>query len=156
MNLIRKRLIVEGDLFNSGYRCLVRFYARKSNIKGFIRHLPDDTMEIVCEGTPQKMKQFRKAIKIRGDLSNPLDFYVISIHQRKAPMDEKFDFFEIRYCHEMTPHEKEMDRLGDMRMLTISWWAHKDWERAQAEKRNNKAARKCQGTRSVNKPLKVA
>ena len=100
------------------------------------------------------MDPFLKAIKIRGDIFNPLDFHIRSMRQTKAPMDEKLGPFEIRHYRKMTEFEKNMDRLKDMRMLAISWLAHSDWERAQAEKNKNKAKRKCQDKSSVNPSMR--
>ena len=133
--MIRKRFIAEGYLFLTGYRSLVKFYAHKFDIKGYIQYQPDESMEIACEGTDKNIAFFKKAIKIRDDISYPMGFYVQSLRQRKAQSDETLGPFEIRHHRGMNAFETEMDKMWDAKMLIISWSAHKDAERAKAEKK---------------------
>jgi acylphosphatase len=135
MIMVRKRFIAEGDLLPTGYRSLVKRYAFMFNIKGHIIYQPDESMEIVCEGTDRNIASFRKAIRIRDPISHPMGFYVRSLRQKKPPMDEKLGFFEIRYHRKMTWVEKEMDRIIDARMAMLSWFDHQDSLRARAVKK---------------------
>ena len=137
--MIRKRYIVDGFLYLLGYRTLVKFFAHKHNIKGYIRYQRDETMEIVCEGSKKNLASFLKEIRIKDDISVSLGFHVLSIRQKRISQSEKLGCFEIWHYRAMTEYEKEKDRMTDTLMLTYSWAAHKDSERIKSEKSKMKS-----------------
>jgi len=135
--MVRKRYRVEGYLFPFGYRTLVKSYAARFIIRGYIQYQPDESMEILCEGSSKNIAAFRKEINIRDDISL-LGFYVVSIRQQRAPKDGKFESFEIRHCREMTGSEKISDELQDNLMFVYTWAAHQQSEQMKSKKGDRK------------------
>ena len=59
-----------------GYRALIKQAARHLKLKGLVRNLPDETVEIFCEGPKQKIREFLKRINIKG---KPEDLMSINV-----------------------------------------------------------------------------
>jgi acylphosphatase len=111
---VRKRLIVSGQVQDVGYMALVKRIARRLGIFGFIRNLPDGTVEVVCEGAIQAMQQFQKRIDRKGDPESALDIDVASIAEMPAP-EGSLGIFDIDYSQELTQVERSsMDREEKM------------------------------------------
>jgi acylphosphatase len=117
-NAIRKRLIVSGNVQEAGYRVQVKSIARHLGLVGFARNLPDETVEIVCEGALRTIAQFLKAIDIKGNPESPLDINVESIQETPVLSDGEFKMFKIEYNGTMTPEEREQNReIREERMI---------------------------------------
>ena len=108
---VRKRFIVNGRVQRVGYRALVLAFADTMGLKGLTRNLPDKTVEIVCEGTPEAIGAFLKAIDRKGDPLDPLAINVLSIGETQPPPEGELKEFSIDYGRELTPIEREsLDR----------------------------------------------
>jgi len=59
----RMRLIVSGRVQGVGYRASVRRRITPLGVTGFIRNLPDGTVEIVCEGDSHTLKEIIEIAK---------------------------------------------------------------------------------------------
>lgn len=71
--MTKARIVVSGVVQGVGYRALVKQVARQLGLKGLVKNLEDAKVEIFCEGSRDKIKQFlskidRKA-KAEGFLS---------------------------------------------------------------------------------------
>ena len=104
---VRKRLIVEGHVQGVGYRALVTMYARKLKIKGFVRNLTDETVEIVCEGEPEALTSFVKTIDVKGNPADPFTLNVASIKETLAASEGELARFYTDYCRVLTDVERE-------------------------------------------------
>ena len=62
--LTRARLIVKGKVQKAGYRDMVDEVAYGHHLRGFVRNLPDGTVEIICEGEREDIEKFKVAITI--------------------------------------------------------------------------------------------
>jgi len=107
MATMRKRLIVEGHVQGVGYRALVTMYARKLKIKGFVRNLPDETVEIVCEGEPEALTSFLKTIDVKGNPADPFTLNIASIKETPAASVGELARFYIDYGRVLTDTERE-------------------------------------------------
>lgn len=110
-NTVRKRFIVKGRVQRVGYRALVLAFANTLDLKGLTRNLPDNSVEIVCDGTPEAIGAFLKSIDRKGDPLDPLAINVISIDEAPPPPEGEFREFFIDYGRKLTPIEREsLDR----------------------------------------------
>jgi acylphosphatase len=108
---VRKRFIVKGRVQRVGYRALILAFADTNDLKGFTRNLPDKTVEIVCEGEPEAIGTFLKAINRKGDPLDPLSINVVAIDDAPPPMEGELKEFFIDYGRKITPVEREsLDR----------------------------------------------
>jgi acylphosphatase len=116
---IRKRLIVSGNVQQTGYRVLVKSIARSMGIVGFVRNQPDETVEVVCEGEAKKIEQFVKLIDRKGDPLSPTDIDVYSIVET-TPIDVgRYSRFDIEYNGKRTVEEKERDNQDRMESMIL-------------------------------------
>lgn len=75
--MIRARLVVKGDVQGVGLRAYIKRVARVNKIKGVVRNLEDDTVEIYCECKNMDMlNTFRSLIekkkrKNKDDIFSP-------------------------------------------------------------------------------------
>jgi len=57
--LIRVRFIVNGRVQGVGYRLFVQRAARQHRVAGFVRNLPDGTVEVEAQATPERLRTFQ-------------------------------------------------------------------------------------------------
>ena len=115
---IRKKFIVSGYVQEAGYRLKVKAIANKLGIFGFVRNLPDETVEIVCESDPGRLAQFIKAINIKGNPESAMDINVASMVEAPAPAEGVFTAFRIEYDGKLSPEERDRAReLREERMI---------------------------------------
>jgi acylphosphatase len=56
--MVEMYCIVKGKVQNVAYRAYVQDSAGKLGIYGFVRNLPDGTVEILAQGSPDVLKEF--------------------------------------------------------------------------------------------------
>jgi acylphosphatase len=103
---IRKRLIVSGNVQDVGYRAFIKRKARRLGILGFSKNLPDETVEIVCEGTPDALAGFIKSIEVKGDPEDSFSLHVTSINETPPP-EGKLTVFYTDYGRKLTEVERQ-------------------------------------------------
>lgn len=113
-NIIRLRIIVEGDVQGVGYRAFVKYAARNLKMRGFVKNLPDGTVEILCEGEKEAVSKFKYNINQKTEKGGLFSINVISMKEcaiEKLP--EETATFEIDYGDEAkTPFERtNLERL---------------------------------------------
>jgi len=59
----RARAIFAGTVQGVGFRFTAERIALRMNVTGFVRNLPNGTVEIICEGEPQQIKTFLDEIE---------------------------------------------------------------------------------------------
>ena len=114
---VRKRLVVEGCVQGVGYRALVTFHARNLKVQGFVRNLPDETVEIVCEADNEKLMDFLKAINQKGDPADPLVLNVVSIKDAPPPPEGILTRFYTDYGRKLTDIQREAFDREEMMIL---------------------------------------
>jgi acylphosphatase len=110
MALVRKRYIISGNVQEAGYRVLVKTIARSMGLVGFVRNLPDETVEVVCEAEQKTIERFLKAIDRKGDLMSPMDVNVVSMAETPPPAEGDFKKFSIEYNGKLSAEERERNR----------------------------------------------
>ena len=89
---MRRRYLVEGDVQGVGFRYFAVRLAQRLGIRGWVRNLPDGSVEAVGEGTPEQLTQFESGLR-RG----PTMATVTSLRDAEATDDgEGFASFSIR------------------------------------------------------------
>ena len=104
---VRKRLIVEGHVQGVGYRAVVTLRARDLKVKGVIRNLPDETVEIVCEGEPEALAGLIKAIDQKGDPADVFSLNVVSIKEAPPAPEGELTRFYTDYGRKLTNAERD-------------------------------------------------
>ena len=79
--MTKARILIEGMIQGVGYRALIKQAARHLKLKGIARNLPDETVEIFCEGPRENIQQFLKYINIKG---KPEDLMSINVTKLKC------------------------------------------------------------------------
>jgi acylphosphatase len=108
IKMLRKRILIEGDVQDVAYRIFVRKVAKALNVKGLVRNLPDGNVEVLCETDEKVLKKFLGALKScrydgmqnAGRVSN---IEVFDQKQKARP----FKSFEIDYGHKVKGLAKE-------------------------------------------------
>ena len=113
--MVRKRVLVKGNVQGVGYRVLVKRIAQNLGINGIVRNLKDGSVEIFCEASKNVIDFFLKALKIEGRDDDLLSVNVKSIKvynqgtkgykEGKAP--KKFSLLDIDYGKNLTFAERE-------------------------------------------------
>jgi acylphosphatase len=84
------RLRLHGDVQGVGFRDYVRRLATRHGVKGFVRNLPDGSVEVVAQGEP--LRTFLDSVR-RG----PSYARVASVDEEERDAAENWFEFEIRY-----------------------------------------------------------
>ena len=79
-------LNIIGTIQEVGYRTKVIAYAHVLDIKGYIRNLPDTTVEIVAQGTEEALKKFIEKIEIKDEF--------IKVEYIKVKYTDEFEGFK--------------------------------------------------------------
>ena len=87
----RVHLIVSGLVHGVGFRYNTRRKARLAEITGFVRNLPNGTVEIEAQGTPEALERF-----IHWTHHGPPDAKVDSVEIRDVNVIENELLFEIK------------------------------------------------------------
>ncbi len=89
---MRVRIIVKGRVQGVGYRFFTQRTALELGIRGYVRNLPDGTVEVVAEGSPEVIEKFIERLKEGPPLAIVEDMEI-----QEVPPDEEFETFEVRY-----------------------------------------------------------
>ena len=87
---IRRRVLFHGRVQGVGFRYTTASIARRHPVVGFVRNLPDGSVELVAQAEPLVLDQFL------ADIALELAGYIRQQDVREADQDEKFTVFEIR------------------------------------------------------------
>jgi len=86
-------MIVHGRVQRVGYRAFTRRTARKLGVIGWVKNLADGTVELVAQGPPDALKEFRRRL-----MKGPLGARVTEIREEPvSPSPERAEF-EITYA----------------------------------------------------------
>jgi len=88
----RFRLIVRGVVQGVGYRYFAMGSARRLGLEGFVRNLPDGTVEVDVQGEEGMLKEFIDELKVGPRASN-----VTGIDIEELEPTDKFDGFTVRF-----------------------------------------------------------
>ena len=120
MPTVRKRFIVKGYVQLVGYRVLVKMVANRLGIVGFAHNLPDQSVEVVCEGASEAIERFIKQIDRKGNPASTLDIDVASIEEAPPVPTGQLKTFEIDYGRKLTVVEKDKTDRDERMILGAS------------------------------------
>jgi acylphosphatase len=89
--VIRRTYIVHGHVQGVGFRATAREIAERHPVTGYVKNLPDGTVELVMEGEPREME------KAAEDIRNVMRRWVTRFLFGESPATGEFQGFEIRY-----------------------------------------------------------
>ena len=110
------RLTVKGDVQDVAYRAHVKRFARALKIKGIVRNLEDDGVEIFCECDEKTLQKFIKLIRLkRKDMDDIISPNVenIKVYKKgvkgyaKGNPPQEFKAFSIDYNVKLSSFEEE-------------------------------------------------
>lgn len=61
----RAKILVKGDIEETGYRALVRRTARKLGLEGYVENMLDGRVRIICEGERETIEELCRKIRIK-------------------------------------------------------------------------------------------
>ena len=91
MALCRSRMIFTGTVQGVGFRFTTCRVARRFDVTGAVRNLPDGTVEVVAEGAPGELEAFRDAIL------SAMGAYVRSHRQQRLTATGEFSDFSVAF-----------------------------------------------------------
>ncbi|NPA17154.1 MAG: acylphosphatase [Aquificae bacterium] len=89
---MRLYAVFAGTVQGVGFRYFVRSKAKEFGVKGYVRNLPDGTVEVVAEGDEKTLWEFFRAIENGPPLAEVTD-----IRYQFEEKDGGFTDFEILY-----------------------------------------------------------
>ena len=115
IGMVRKRIIVRGNVQGVGYRVIVKRLAQALGVNGVVRNLKDRSVEIYCEADGPILEVFLKGLDIKRKDDNMLSVHVDSIETfddgtkgydiGKAP--KRFELMDIDYGRRLSFVERE-------------------------------------------------
>jgi acylphosphatase len=123
--MAKKRILVKGNVQGVGFRAFVRQYAFNMDVKGLVRNLSDKTVEIYCDAQEGALKNFLRALKVKGDKMDP---FVINVEQitvfdeksreyRAGKVPRSFKEFIVDYGAGLTKAEREAAERDEYTIL---------------------------------------
>jgi len=87
---MQARIIVSGIVQGVSFRSFAKKHAHKLQLNGFVRNLPDGSLEVITEGKKEKIEELIKEIR-KGPEGSKVDN--IKIEWRR---DEGYEGFSIK------------------------------------------------------------
>ena len=85
-------ILISGRVQGVGYRCFARLRAELHNVTGYVRNLPDGSVEVVAEGSRVALEQF-----IRDSARRPNSGNVSDCQVNWRPFSRQYRDFTINY-----------------------------------------------------------
>lgn len=80
-----------GRVQGVGFRYTVKNLAMQYDVYGYVKNLPDGSVELVVEGPDSEMQGLIE------DVHRKMNPYIAKIDQTEAPATGEFDYFHIRH-----------------------------------------------------------
>lgn len=87
---IRRRILFHGRVQGVGFRYTTASIARRHPVVGFVRNLPDGSVELVAEATAAVLDQFV------ADIASEFEGNIRQQEVHEVERDEAFDGFHVR------------------------------------------------------------
>jgi len=87
----RRHVFYEGRVQGVGFRYTARHIARRYQVSGYVRNLPDGRVELVAEGQPDELDRFL------ADIREEMRGFIRHEDVTRLPATGNFSGFEIRY-----------------------------------------------------------
>jgi acylphosphatase len=90
-NMTTERIIFSGQVQGVGFRYTVRSLARRHPVQGFVRNLPDGTVEVVAQGNSGAING------LLAEVQEHFRSHIRHCERTAATATETFEEFEIRF-----------------------------------------------------------
>ncbi len=87
----RREVRYRGRVQGVGFRFAAQRIARRHGITGFVRNLPDGSVQMVMEGLPGFIEQ------VLGDVASAMDEYIDDVEVVSGPYTDEFSGFDVRF-----------------------------------------------------------
>ena len=87
----RREVHYSGRVQGVGFRYTAQRIARKYQVVGFVRNLPDGRVHLVAEGAKEEISRFLE------DLSETMDRFIHRMTESQLAPTGEFEAFEVRY-----------------------------------------------------------
>jgi acylphosphatase len=87
----RRTVTYSGNVQGVGFRYTAQRLATRYAVTGYVRNLPNGTVELVAEGQPNELDKFLAAVSER------MRDYIRKVNVVKQPATGEFDDFRIRH-----------------------------------------------------------
>lgn len=95
--VLRANLIVHGKVQGVNFRWFAQKTAKELGLKGWVKNLPDGTVEILCEAPLEKpYREFLRAVEKPGD-AIPAKVERVEVVKFLRDVEPEFDYFNIEY-----------------------------------------------------------
>ncbi|HEC79493.1 MAG TPA: acylphosphatase [candidate division WOR-3 bacterium] len=85
-------IIIQGLVQGVGYRFFTVEQAKRFNIRGYVKNLPDGSVEVIAEGEEKNINDFIEQLKI-----GPASAQVTDVEVKWEDVEFGFSDFDIRY-----------------------------------------------------------
>jgi len=89
----RITVVAKGRVQGVGYRAFVGECARATGVHGYVKNLPDGTVEIVAESSPASLDNFLRLAYASNDLVIRVD----AIDVKRGPATEEYPGFRVEW-----------------------------------------------------------
>jgi acylphosphatase len=87
----RREVFYSGNVQGVGFRYTTQHLARRHEVTGFVRNLPDRRVQVVVEGDAAEIRAFL------DDVSRTMDHYIRKAEVRETDATGEFGGFEVRF-----------------------------------------------------------
>jgi len=87
----RREVYYSGRVQGVGFRFTVMSIARKFDVAGFVRNLPDGRVELVAEGRSGEIRALLEAV------AEHMRYYIAEVQEETVPAAGELDGFTVRY-----------------------------------------------------------
>ena len=94
-NMIEARISVSGSVQGVGYRSFCRHVAEHLGIRGCARNQRDGTVEIIAQGTEEKVEEFVRELRDRKPFWADVKDVLVLEKRKMVAGGDAFIFFEI-------------------------------------------------------------
>jgi acylphosphatase len=91
MNLIARHIIFKGRVQGVGFRFTTHRIANRHHVTGFVRNLPDGTVEMLAQGTPDDVNECMR------DIEESFIGYIKQVEASDVPADSQYINFKITF-----------------------------------------------------------
>lgn len=90
--MIARRFIIKGRVQGVGFRYFAVTAARSSGVVGWVRNLPDGSVEAIAEGPSSAIDDFRRHLQ-----AGPSSGRVSSVAEGELPVSGSFTGFNVKF-----------------------------------------------------------
>ena len=91
-NIGTYNLLLSGRVQGVGFRYFAQSRASRYNIKGYVRNIYDNKVEVVCQGEPDNLDKFILEVK-----NGPSFSHITNVEMEEVIDSPVYDVFEIKY-----------------------------------------------------------